>query len=94
MYQAYPLTADRSWIVQTVAFPSASVALDDFEERAKHYYTRIDAALEEDLPFLEKQQHGLNSPFAKPGRFGTLEPSVGNFAYWYCRQMLGELESN
>ena len=93
MYQAYPLTMDRSWIVQTIAFPSASVALDDFEARAEHYYTRIDAALAEDLPFLEKQQHGLNSPFAKPGRFAALEPSVGDFAYWYAQQMLRQLES-
>jgi phenylpropionate dioxygenase-like ring-hydroxylating dioxygenase large terminal subunit len=91
MYQAYPLAADRSWIVQTVAFPSASVALDDFEDRAQHYYARIDAALDEDLPFLQKQQRGLNSPFARPGRFAALEPSVGDFAFWYARQLLAEL---
>ena len=90
MYQAFPLSADRSWIVQSIAFPSASVALDDFEARAEHYYTRIDAALGEDLPFLEKQQHGLNSPYAQPGRFASLEPSVGHFAYWYAQQLLAQ----
>ena len=93
MYQAFPLTADRCYVVQTIAFPSASVALDDFEQRAVHYYNRIDAALEEDLPFLERQQRGLNSRFARPGRFGALEPSVGKFAYWYVRQLLEELGS-
>ena len=91
MYQACPITMERSRVVQTVAFPSASVALDDFEERAQHYYARIDAALAEDLPFLQKQQQGLNSPFAQPGRFAALEPSVGDFAYWYSRQLLAEL---
>lgn len=92
MYQAYPITMDLSSIVQTIAFPSASVALEDFEARAEHYYARIDAALGEDMPFLEKQQRGLSSPFARPGRFASLEPSVGDFAYWYARQMLEQLD--
>ena len=92
MYQAFPLAMDRSWIVQTIAFPSKSVALADFEDRAGHYYRRIDAALDEDLPFLVQQQRGLNSPYAKPGRFGALEPSVGHFAYWYAQQMLEQFD--
>lgn len=92
MYQAYPLSADRSWITQTISFPAESVALDDFDERASHYYARIDAALDEDLPFLEQQQIGLNSRFARPGRFSALEPSIGKFAYWYAQQLLRELE--
>ena len=87
-YQAFPLSANKSHIIQTIAFPRDTVALDDFEERAEHYYTRIDAAVAEDLPFLEQQQIGLNSPFAKPGRFGALEPSVGRFSYWYAQQLL------
>ncbi len=91
MYQAMPLAADRSRIVQTIAFPSASVALADFDRRAEHYYRRIDAALDEDLPFLLRQQRGLASPFARPGRFGALEPCVGAFAHWYARRMLAEM---
>ncbi len=92
MYQAFALDADRSHIVQTIAFPAASVALADFESRAQHYYARIDAALDEDLPFLERQQRGLNSPFARPGRFAALEPSVGRFAHWYAQQMLRQID--
>ena len=92
IYQAFPLSQDRCHVIQTICFPADSVALDDFEQRARHYYDRIDAALAEDLPFLEQQQLGLNSPFAKPGRFGTLEPSVGKFAYWYAQQLLRELK--
>ncbi len=91
MYQVFPLAAGRSRILQTIAFPSASVALDDFAQRAGYYYHRIDAALDEDLPFLFAQQRGLNSPFARPGRFGALEPSVGHFAYWYAQRMLAAL---
>jgi phenylpropionate dioxygenase-like ring-hydroxylating dioxygenase large terminal subunit len=92
MYQAFPLSADRSSIMQTISFPAESVALEDFDERARHYYARIDAALDEDLPFLEQQQTGLNSRFARPGRFSALEPSVGKFAYWYVQQLLRELK--
>jgi phenylpropionate dioxygenase-like ring-hydroxylating dioxygenase large terminal subunit len=91
IYQAFPLAADRCHVIQTICFPSASLELDDFEQRAEHYYDRIDAAIGEDLPFLENQQLGLNSRFANPGRFGALEPSVGKFAYWYARQMLAGL---
>ncbi|MFT5505015.1 MAG: phenylpropionate dioxygenase-like ring-hydroxylating dioxygenase large terminal subunit [Gammaproteobacteria bacterium] len=86
IYQAFPINADRSHIIQTIAFPAAATALDDFDERVSHYYKRIDAAVAEDLPFLEKQQTGLASPFAQAGRFGALEPSVGKFAYWYGQQ--------
>ena len=92
MYQAFPLSANRCRVIQTICFPTESVALDDFSERAEYYYQRVDAALAEDLPFLEQQQLGLNSPFARPGRFGKLEPSVGQFAYWYAQQLLRELK--
>ena len=91
MYQAFPLSADRCWITQTISFPAESVALGDFDERARHYCERIDAALAEDLPFLQQQQVGLNSKFARQGRFAALEPSVGKFAYWYAQQLLQHL---
>ncbi|MFT5219292.1 MAG: phenylpropionate dioxygenase-like ring-hydroxylating dioxygenase large terminal subunit [Gammaproteobacteria bacterium] len=93
MYQVFPVTAHRCRVIQTICFPAESVARDDFDEKVSHYYTRFDAALEEDIPFLKKQQIGLTSKFARPGRFGTLEPSVGNFAYWYAQQMLKHLNT-
>jgi len=91
MYQAFPLSADRCAVTQTICFPAESVARTDFDDRATHYYARIDAALDEDLPFLRQQQVGLNSKFARQGRFGALEPSVGKFAYWYAQQLLKHL---
>jgi phenylpropionate dioxygenase-like ring-hydroxylating dioxygenase large terminal subunit len=94
IYQAFPITADRCHVVQTICFPAESVALDDFDERVQHYYTRIDMAVGEDLPFLEQQQIGLNSKFACQGRFAALEPSVGKFAYWYAQQLLSTLNQS
>jgi phenylpropionate dioxygenase-like ring-hydroxylating dioxygenase large terminal subunit len=91
MYQAFPRSPGRCWVVQSVCFPAESVALHDFEDKAVHYYERIDAALAEDLPFLERQQLGLSSKFAKPGRFSALEPSVANFACWYAGRLAAAL---
>ena len=91
IYQAFPLTADRCQVIQTICFPAETVALDDFTQRAEHYYERIDAALAEDLPFLQQQQIGLASIFARQGRFSSLEPSVARFAYWYAQQLLQQL---
>jgi phenylpropionate dioxygenase-like ring-hydroxylating dioxygenase large terminal subunit len=92
IYQAFPLAADRCRVTQTICFPAASIALDDFEEGAAHYYERIDAALAEDLPFLLQQQIGLASSFARQGRFSALEPSVARFAYWYAQRLLDHLD--
>ena len=92
MYQAFPRSAGRCAVVQSICFPAESVALANFDDRAVHYYERIDAALAEDLPFLERQQLGLSSKFAKPGRFAALEPSVANFACWYAGRLSAALE--
>jgi hypothetical protein len=93
IYQATPLVAERSRITQTICFPRASMELPDFDERAAHYFTRIDAALAEDMPFLLQQQIGLGSRFARQGRFSALEPSVAKFACWYARQLLRHMDS-
>jgi len=92
MYQAFPITADRCRVIQTICFPAETLAHDDFAKRAEHYYERIDAALAEDLPFLQQQQFGLASSFARQGRFSALEPSVARFAYWYAQQLLNQLK--
>ena len=83
------LTARTCRAVQTICFPPETVARDDFEQNAAEYYHRFDVAIDEDIPALEKQQLGMESPFAAQGRFSTLEPSVGNFACWYAA-LLGD----
>jgi phenylpropionate dioxygenase-like ring-hydroxylating dioxygenase large terminal subunit len=83
VYHVYPLNPTKTRVVQTVCFPSETIARDDFEEKSKTYYHRFDLAIEEDIPALKKQQSGIQSPYAQQGRFSALEPSVGNFACWY-----------
>ena len=88
IYEAYPIGANRCMAYQTICFPSQTVDLDDFEEKAKYYYDRFDAAVEEDRIALENQQLGLASPFTKPGPYSpSMEPSVAAFARWYANQL-------
>ena len=88
VYDAVPLAPDRTRVGMTVCFPPETVALDDFEARARHYYHRMDTALAEDVPALERQQAGLTSPYARAGRFAPLlEPNVASFAFWYAERM-------
>ncbi|WP_424947718.1 aromatic ring-hydroxylating oxygenase subunit alpha [Candidatus Spongiihabitans sp.] len=83
MYHVYPLSGASTRVVQTVCFPSATIARRDFKAKSAEYYKRFDLAIDEDIPALEKQQTGMQSPYAVQGRFSALEPSVGNFACWY-----------
>ena len=87
VYEVLPLAPDRTRVGMTACFSSAATALPDFEEKAAHYYHRLDVGIAEDIPVLEKQQAGLTSPLARQGRFSSLEPSVGNFACWYAERM-------
>lgn len=84
IYHVYPLSTTRTRVVQTVCFPSETTKRKDFEEKAKDYYNRIDLAISEDIPALERQQIGMESPYSIQGRFSALEPCVANFACWYA----------
>jgi len=89
MYEAYPLGPHRCEVVQTVCFPAATLKLADFEQRAVHYYDRFDVAFDEDILALENQHQGLNSAFARAGRFSLpQEANVAAFAHWYAQQLL------
>lgn len=84
MYHVYPLSGATTRVVQTICFPSDTVKLNHFKAQSAEYYKRFDLAINEDIPALEKQQIGMQSPYAVQGRFSALEPSVGNFACWYA----------
>lgn len=89
IYEAYPLGPGRCKVYQTFCLPPESIELPNFDARVEHYFHRLDTALNEDIPALENHQRGLNSPFAKQGRFSPLmEPNVASFAHWYARQLI------
>ena len=56
-----------------MCFPPRTVASPDFEAKAERYYARMDEALAEDIAMLERQQLGMDSPFARAGRWSDLE---------------------
>lgn len=87
VYETYPIAPNRTRVGMTACFPAETAARDDFDEQAQHYYERLDAAIDEDIPVLENQQIGLNSPLARQGRFSSLEPSVASFARWYAERV-------
>ena len=88
IYEALPITATTSQIALTLCFPESSTELDDFETKADFYYQRLIAAINEDIPALENQQKGLNSPLAKQGRYHELlEPNIAHFDFWYAGVM-------
>ena len=85
MYEAMPLAPNRCQVRSTFCVPAATAALPDFEARARHYYDRLVAVLDEDIPMLERQRRGLANPHGGQGRFAAeLEPIVGHFAVWYA----------
>jgi len=88
VYEAYPINANKTRVIQTVAFHPATVKRAEFDKTARYYYDRMDRALEEDVAALEFQAAGLKSPDATQGPFsGRLEPSVAAFAQWYAKKM-------
>jgi len=90
MYEVYPVSPGRTLCAQTVCFPPETIASDGFEAKAASYYERFDVAIDEDIPFLQRQFHGQRSPFARQGRFSHLEPSVAKFACWYADRLLAD----
>ena len=88
IYEAYPLGPDRCQVVQTACFPPETIASEGFDSKVALYHSRLDAALDEDIPALVNQQRGLASPDARSGPFQPLqEANVASFARWYAGRM-------
>lgn len=89
IYEANPIDARRCHVTMTACFPRDLAAQPGFEEKVAHYYERLDAAIAEDIPALENQQIGLNSPFAVQGPVHPLlESNVAAFARWYAQALM------
>lgn len=94
IYEATPIETGRCRVVMSVCFPEETIRHKNFDDCAQVYYDRMDAALAEDIPALERHYKGLASPFARQGRFcADLEPNVANFAFWYAERMRKALKA-
>ena len=85
-----PLGPRRTRVVHGACFPRATVARPDFDRKVPYYYKRWDTTLAEDNRIAALQQRGLDSPFARPGRFSHLEPLVPKLAQWWIDRILPE----
>jgi hypothetical protein len=80
---------NRTKLIQGSLFPRSYLARPDFEELAANYYKRWDITTEEDIVASDRQQRGLQSPYAVPGRFSHREPLVHEIDNWILDRVLG-----
>lgn len=83
-----PLGPDRTRMIHGALFPKDRLARPDFEEVAKNYYHRWDVTIEEDIVASERQQKGVDLPYAPAGRFSYREPLVHEIDNWILDQVL------
>lgn len=86
--ELHPLSAGRTRLIVGSCFPAATVARPDFDALADNYYRRWDQSIAEDNDVSERQQAGIASPFARPGRFSHLEPLVHVIDNWVLDRVL------
>ena len=87
--ELHPLGPTRTRLIHGALFPKDRLARPDFEDVAKNYYKRWDITIEEDIVASERQQRGLDSPLAQPGRFSYREPLVHAIDNWILDRVLG-----
>ncbi len=87
--QQFPQGPTRTRVVIGSCFPRTTVARPDFAERVAKYYRRWDKSLPEDNAISERQQAGMGSSFAQPGRLSHHEPLVHGIANWMLDHVVG-----
>jgi hypothetical protein len=88
--ELHPMGPNRTKLVHGSLFPRSYLARPDFEELAANYYKRWDITTDEDIVASDRQQRGLQSPFAVPGRFSHREPLVHEIDNWILDRVLGD----
>lgn len=88
--ELHPMGPDKTKLIHGCLFPKDRLARGDFEEVAANYYKRWDITTDEDIVASDRQQRGLTSPFAVPGRFSHREPLVHEIDNWILDRVLGD----
>lgn len=86
--ELHPLGPSRTRLIHGALFPKDRLSRNDFADVAQNYYKRWDITIEEDIVASERQQRGLDSPFAQPGRFSHREPLVHEIDNWILDRVL------
>jgi len=88
--EMHPISPSKTYMVHGALFPRDRLDRPDFEEVAKNYYHRWDVTIEEDILASVRQQRGLETPFAPPGRFSHREPLVHEIDNWVLDRVIGD----
>ena len=86
--EMHPISPSRTRMIHGALFPRDRVERPDFEEIVKNYYQRWDITIEEDIVASERQQKGLDTPYAPSGRFSYREPLVHQIDNWILDRVL------
>jgi choline monooxygenase len=86
--EMHPISPSRTLMVHGALFPRQRLERDDFDEVAKNYFQRWDVTIDEDILASVRQQRGLETPYAPPGRFSHREPLVHQIDNWVLDQVL------
>ena len=84
----HPISPSRTVMVHGALFPKQRLERPDFDEVVKNYFQRWDVTIEEDILASVRQQRGLETPYAPPGRFSYREPLVHQIDNWILDQVL------
>jgi choline monooxygenase len=88
--EMHPISPSKTYMVHGALFPRDRLDRPDFEEVAKNYYHRWDVTIEEDILASVRQQRGLETPFAPPGRFSHREPLVHEIDNWILDRVIDD----
>jgi phenylpropionate dioxygenase-like ring-hydroxylating dioxygenase large terminal subunit len=86
--EMHPLGPGKTRMIHGALFPKNRVERSDFNEVVQNYFHRWDVTIDEDILASERQQKGLDSPYAPPGRFSHREPLVHQIDNWILDQVL------
>lgn len=89
-----PFGPRKSKVIHGACFPRSTVERADFEEVVERYYFRWDKSIPEDNDISERQQAGLESSLARPGRLSLREPLVHTMANWILDRVLDSERPN
>jgi len=87
-HQLFPRGPNATTVVTWFCFPKSTVSLPGFDENVASYYEMVETFLPEDKTISELTQRGLQSSFARPGRFSIHEQPCHSFSNWLLDHVL------
>jgi phenylpropionate dioxygenase-like ring-hydroxylating dioxygenase large terminal subunit len=88
--QMLPDGPDKVRLLASFCFTRQSVERHDFEEVVENYHRRFGLVMGEDNDIAETHYRGISNPFARAGRFSSIEPLVHTIDNWILDRVIGK----